>query len=141
MSELPDAVDELVEYEVLAAWHDGYAAALVELAERADALDTSWRPQQRPDPEQVIADRAATMIPVEGVEAWLAACAQRWVRHDEAAVEAGRRATPITTWAQLRACVSDRVWIRILDDLAPGSGGSRDTARAEAVTAERGRAA
>lgn len=133
MATLPDAVHEQVEYEVLAAWHAGYAAALADVAERADALDLSWRPATRRDPQRVIAERAAALGPAEGVDTWLDRHAEACARHDAAAIEAGRHAEPMNTWAEVRDYVPTAVWARILGDLTPGPKGSRDTAASAAV--------
>jgi hypothetical protein len=89
-----DELHELVQYERDAAYVDGFRAgygqALVELAERADALDVSWRPVERRTHEQVLADRIATMARFD-VAAWMRDNHGRHERHDERAIIAGCR--------------------------------------------------
>ena len=58
---LPLAWHEQTEHEVACAYAAGHHQALVEAAERADALDQSWRPRQRRSPEQVVRERVAEM--------------------------------------------------------------------------------
>jgi hypothetical protein len=65
-------------------WHAyflGYGAALVALAERADALDTSWRPPARRSPAKVRADYLASLEPFEGGDAWRERLRQRSLRN------------------------------------------------------------
>lgn len=95
---IPDTVHELVEYEVACAYAngyaDGYARALVDVAERADALDVTWRPIERRTSEQVLAARTASLPPTEGVEAWLSQYAERSRRHDDETVLTGFQYPP-----------------------------------------------
>lgn len=95
---IPDTVHELTEYEVECARADGYNAgyhqALVDVAERADSLDQTWRPLERREPEQVVADRAASLPPTEGVEAWLDRYAEHSRRYDDETILTGFRYPP-----------------------------------------------
>lgn len=52
-------------------WLDGYGAALTDVAERADALDQSWRPPTRRTPYEVRRDYLASLAPAEGAGVWL----------------------------------------------------------------------
>lgn len=56
--------DELhlaVRYAAEDGFRAGYACALVDVAERSDALDRSWRPVWRRTPKQLVAERIAAM--------------------------------------------------------------------------------
>ncbi len=58
---MDDVLHELVDYQVACAYWAGYEQALRDVAERSDALDRSWQPAARRDPEQVVAERVAAM--------------------------------------------------------------------------------
>jgi hypothetical protein len=58
---IPDAVHELVEWELEVAYHQGYQAALADIAAGHAELDATWRPAGRRRYEQQVADRLAEM--------------------------------------------------------------------------------
>ena len=58
---LPDALHELIEWELAVAYHQGYQAALRDIAERRAELDARWRAPARRAYEQAVADRIAEM--------------------------------------------------------------------------------
>jgi hypothetical protein len=98
---------EVVEYEVACAYADGYHQALVDVAERSDALDASWRPRQRRDPEQVIRERVAEMR--------RHAAQPGWPGLDNGGVLPGADWAPDTTALRAEA---DR-WLAIADQYEP----------------------
>lgn len=95
---LPTEWHEHIAYEVEAAWHDGYAQALTDTADRSAELDATWLPTPRRTHEETVAARAASMPPAEGVQAWLDRWATRCRQHDAAAIAAavGARTTTRT---------------------------------------------
>jgi hypothetical protein len=58
---IPDAVHELVEWEIAIAYHEGYRAALEDVAAGHAELDAAWQPIGRRRYEQKVADRIAEM--------------------------------------------------------------------------------
>lgn len=65
----PSVADLPIPHRVV--WLDGYGAALTDVAERADALDQSWRPPTRRTPDEVRRDYLASLAPAEGTDVWL----------------------------------------------------------------------
>lgn len=63
-----------------AGWRDGSFAAVSWAAERADALDTSWRPPARRSLAEARQARLASLEPTGGTEAWLEAMRQNALR-------------------------------------------------------------
>lgn len=61
-------------------WFLAWGAALTALAERADALDTSWRPPTRRTPAEVRAAYLSSLEPFEGGDAWRERLRQRSLR-------------------------------------------------------------
>jgi hypothetical protein len=58
---LPDAVHELIEWEIQVAYHQGYQAALADIATRQAELDAAWRPAGRLAHARAVAARIAEM--------------------------------------------------------------------------------
>jgi hypothetical protein len=58
---LPERVHELIEWELAVAYHQGYQAALADVAARRAELDAAWRPVGRRGYECAVADRIAEM--------------------------------------------------------------------------------
>jgi hypothetical protein len=58
---LPETVHELVEWELAVAYHQGYQAALADVAARRAELDAAWRPVGRRGYERAVAERIAEM--------------------------------------------------------------------------------
>jgi|tagenome__1003787_1003787.scaffolds.fasta_scaffold19182184_2 hypothetical protein len=58
---LPDALHELIEWELAVAYHQGYQAALADVAARRAELDARWRAPGRRAHEQAVAERIAEM--------------------------------------------------------------------------------
>jgi uncharacterized protein YukE len=58
---LPDALHELIEWELAVAYHQGYQAALGDIAARRAELDARWRTPGRRAYEQAVADRIEEM--------------------------------------------------------------------------------
>ncbi|GII23095.1 hypothetical protein [Planosporangium mesophilum] len=58
---VPDAVHELVEWEIEVAYHQGYRAALADVAAGHAELDATWRPAGRRGYERRVAERLAEM--------------------------------------------------------------------------------
>lgn len=58
---LPDALHELIEWELAVAYHQGYQAALADVAARRAELDVAWRPVGHRAYERAVADRVAEM--------------------------------------------------------------------------------
>ncbi len=52
---------ELIEWEIAVAYHDGYRAALADIAAGHAELDAVWRPLGRRGYEQRVADRISEM--------------------------------------------------------------------------------
>lgn len=61
MAHLPDAVHELIEWELAVAYRQGYLAALSDVAAGHAELDAAWRPVGRRTYEQRVAERIAAM--------------------------------------------------------------------------------
>jgi uncharacterized protein YukE len=58
---IPDAVHELVEWEIAVAYDQGYQAALADIAAGHAELSAAWRPAGRRRYEQKVAERIAEM--------------------------------------------------------------------------------
>jgi hypothetical protein len=58
---LPDALHELIEWELAVAFDQGYQAAVADLARARAELDDAWRPVGRADHERAVAARIAEM--------------------------------------------------------------------------------
>jgi ubiquinone biosynthesis protein UbiJ len=58
---IPDAVHELIEWELAVAYHQGYQAALAEVAAGQAELDEAWRPVGHRRHDEQVADRIAEM--------------------------------------------------------------------------------
>jgi hypothetical protein len=58
---IPDTLHELVEWEIAVAYHQGYQAALADVAAGHAELDRAWRPVGCRRYEQRVADRIAEM--------------------------------------------------------------------------------
>jgi hypothetical protein len=58
---IPDAVHEQIEWEIEVAYHQGYQAALTDVAAGHAELDEVWRPIGRRRYEQKVAARIAEM--------------------------------------------------------------------------------
>lgn len=63
-----------------AGWRDGSFAAVSWAAERADALDESWRPLTRRAREEVRQARLDSLAPTEGVDEWLEVMRQKTLK-------------------------------------------------------------
>jgi len=61
MTYLPDAVHELIEWEVAVAYQQGYRAALADVAAAHAELDEAWRPVGRRRYADRVAQRLADM--------------------------------------------------------------------------------
>ena len=57
----PPPAHELVEWEILVAYHHGYRAALADIAAGHAELDAAWRPAGRRAYERRVAERIAEM--------------------------------------------------------------------------------
>jgi hypothetical protein len=58
---IPEAVHELIEWEIAVAYDQGYQAALADVASGQVELAAAWRPAGRRRYEQKIAERLAEM--------------------------------------------------------------------------------
>jgi hypothetical protein len=58
---LPEALHELIEWEIEVAYHQGYQAALADVAARQAELDAAWRPVGRRRHARAVAARVAEM--------------------------------------------------------------------------------
>jgi hypothetical protein len=61
VTRLPDALHDLVEWEIEVAYHQGYRAALADVAAGQVELDTAWRPVGRRRRGRLIAERLTEM--------------------------------------------------------------------------------
>lgn len=74
MVTIPDALHELVEYEVAAAYDAGYQQCLIDTAARGYELDDAWKLVARKTADQWLAERLAEM------ERWAAQLAEKMGR-------------------------------------------------------------
>ncbi len=58
---IPEAVHDLVEWEIAVAYHQGYRAALADIAARHAELSAAWQPIGWRRHEQKVAERIAEM--------------------------------------------------------------------------------
>jgi hypothetical protein len=58
---IPDAVHELIEWELAVAYEHGYRAAVADIAAGHTELDASWRPVGRRRHDERVAERIAEM--------------------------------------------------------------------------------
>ena len=58
---IPDGLHELIEWELAVAYHQGYRAALADVAAGQAELDAAWRPVGRRGHERAVAERVAEM--------------------------------------------------------------------------------
>jgi hypothetical protein len=58
---IPDAVHELIEWEVAAAYEHGYRAAVADIAAGHTELEAAWRPVGRRRHDERVAERIAEM--------------------------------------------------------------------------------